>query len=73
MAKIIEFSKNKTKDYDPIAGLRNEGGEKIIAGYFNEDDDFVSYVGSDVSYMEMLYIIDSLKRRMNYMIENNEF
>ncbi len=73
MAKIIEFSKVKTKDYDPLASLKNEGGEKIIGGWINEDDDFTSYIGADLSYMELLFIIDTFKRRLDQMVADGEF
>lgn len=73
MAKIIEFSKNKTKDYDPLASLKNEGGERIIGGWINENDDFVSYIGKELTFTEMLFIIDTLKRRVDQMVENGEF
>lgn len=63
MDNLIELPK---KPIDPNAELmRLAGSSKIVSGFFNQDGEFHSFLGDDLTYCDMLFIIDSLRRRMD--------
>lgn len=45
---------------------------KCFMGWWDHEGQFISWMPSHLSYMEKLFIIDSLKRRMDYELAKDE-
>lgn len=45
---------------------------KCVMGWWESNGDFVTWMPSHLSYMEKLFIIDSLKRRMDHELRSDD-
>ncbi len=65
---ILEFKSN----IDPVELIKKQiGSDKIVIAYINEDDTLRTYLGDDLTLIEALFVIDTIKRRIDAEYPHN--
>lgn len=42
---------------------RQAGSEKTVLAYYDQDNTLHTFIGDDITHMELVYLIDTLKSR----------
>ena len=65
---VLEFKSN----IDPVELIKKQiGSDKIVIAYMNEDGTLRTYLGDDLTLIESLFVIDTIKRRIDAEYPHN--